>query len=201
MTQPPVIGIAGGIGSGKSTVARAFEQLGCLVLDSDEEARRAMERPEVRDELVSWWGPGVLDADGGIDRRRVAQIVFADASERRRLEGLIHPLVKKTRREAIEMATGRPGVVIDAPLLFEAGLEGECDEIVFVEASRGVRLARVRRTRGWDEAEFDRREAAQMPLEEKRGRCGFVIVNEDDAPRVEAAREVLEAVRARHAKP
>lgn len=195
MTPPPVIGIAGGIGSGKSTVARAFEQLGCLVLDSDAEAKRALERTEVRDELVRWWGPGVLDADGGIDRRRVAQIVFADAAERRRLEGLIHPLVKKTRREAIAMATGRPGVVIDAPLLFEAGLEGECDEVVFVEASRAVRLARVLRSRGWDEAEFDRREAAQMPLDEKRRRCRFVIENEDDEPRVEEARAVLEAVR------
>ncbi|TVS02380.1 MAG: dephospho-CoA kinase [Phycisphaerales bacterium] len=191
----PVIGLAGGIGSGKSTVASAFAELGCLVLDSDAEAKQALQRPEVRDQLVGWWGPGVLDESGAIDRRRVAQIVFADADERRRLEGLIHPLVKKSRREAIGLARGKPGVVIDAPLLFEAGLEGECDEVVFVEASRARRLERVLRTRGWDEEEFERREAAQMPLEEKRRRCGFVIVNEDDGPRVEEARAVLEAIR------
>lgn len=75
-------------------------------------------------------------------------------------------------------------MVIDAPLLFEAGVDEECDELVFVEASRGVRLERVRVGRGWDEGELDRREGVQMDLEEKRSRCGWVIVNETSSSEI-----------------
>ncbi len=179
--DPIVIGLAGGIGSGKSTVARAFAERGFVIVDSDAEAKAALDRPEVRATLSGWWGPGVVNSDGSVNRSEVARRVFSDESERRRLEALIHPLVRKTHAQAVELARGAPasGVVMDTPLLFEAGLDRECDAVVFVEASRATRLARVLRSRPWDEAEFDRREASQWPLDRKRDACRFVIHNDD----------------------
>lgn len=178
--EPVVIGLAGGVGAGKSAAARALADLGCAVVDSDAEARAALLRDEVRDELVRWWGESILDAEGRVDRSAVAKIVFADEAERRRLEGLIHPLLRRTREavKAEAARTGAPAVVLDAPLLFEAGLDRECDAVIFVDAPREARLERVRRTRGWDEAELARREKSQAPLEDKRRRADYAVVND-----------------------
>lgn len=179
---PVVIGLAGGVGSGKSEVARAMADRGLLVSDSDRAAREALDRPEVRARLVAWWGEGILGDDGRVDRKRVASIVFGDEAERRRLEGLVHPIVRRGRAELLEEArdSGAPGVVVDAPLLFEAGLDAECDAVVFVEAPAEARRARVRDTRGWDEGEMERREKVQLPLDAKRERSDYVVVNDAD---------------------
>lgn len=189
----PIIGLAGGIGSGKSRVATCFANLGCIVIDSDRQAREALERPEVRQALLAWWGPEILaqaesDAPGdarSLDRGKIARIIFSDPTERARLEGLVHPIIRARRADIIERASaqGAPAAVIDAPLLFEAGVDAECDVVVWVEASRKTRLERVIRNRGWDEAELARREAAQWPLERKRALCRYTIVN--DAPEVD----------------
>jgi dephospho-CoA kinase len=178
----PVIGIAGGIGAGKSEVARTFAQLGCVVTDSDAVARKALDFPEVAAKLQSWWGPAVVGADGRIDRSTVARIVFGDAAERRRLEALIHPIVHEARQETIRRARldGARAVVVDAPLLFEAGVDKECDAVVFVEAPFEQRLARVQRSRHWDEAELKARETAQLTPKEKRLRSDYVINNSGD---------------------
>ncbi len=175
----PVIGLVGGIGSGKSAVAAAFAKLGCLVSDSDKAVREVLLQPEVVDTLVGWWGEGILDAEKKVDRKKVADLVFREPFERRRLEALVHPRVRESRGALIERArlAGAAGVIVDAPLLYEAGVDAECDAVVFVEATRAVRLGRVREHRGWDEAELDRREAAQMPLDEKRRRSDHVVVN------------------------
>lgn len=199
--RPVVIGLAGGIGAGKSTVAAAFASLGCVVSDSDAQARECLTRPEVAAQLVSWWGPRVLDASGGVDRRAVAAIVFADPQARARLEALIHPLIRASRDELIgrARAAGAPAVIVDAPLLFEAGLDGDCDAVVFVEAPRADRVERVRATRGWDEAELTRREAAQWPEDDKRRGSTHRIENRsaDREGLVAAARAILDDVRRR----
>jgi dephospho-CoA kinase len=192
-----VLGLTGGIGAGKSEVASVLSELGFLVVDSDKDAKEALQRPEVKAELVKWWGPQVLDADGNIDRKAVATIVFADPEQRTRLEGLIHPLVKAGRAELVRRAAaeGRPGVVIDAPLLFEAGSDRECDAVMFVDAPREQRVERLRASRGWDEDELARREKAQLSLEEKRKRSDVVVVNDSTREvlkgRVEAALQKL----------
>lgn len=175
----PVIGIVGGIGAGKSTVAGVFQELGCVISDSDSCVRGLMHTDRVKSQLSEWWGERVFAADGSIDRSRVAQIVFESDSERRRLEGFIHPLVHDDRRRLIEKARadGVAGVVVDAPLLFEAGVDSECDAVVFVDTPREIRLLRVKNTRGWDDSELDRREKAQMGLEEKRKRSDYVVSN------------------------
>ncbi|MEM9559516.1 MAG: dephospho-CoA kinase [Planctomycetota bacterium] len=196
--RPAVIGLAGGVGSGKSTVARAFERLGCLVSDSDAGVRELLARGEVIERLRSWWGDGVVAPDGAADRRAIAAIVFGDDAERLRLEALLHPMLRATREALIERAAreGAPGVIIDAPLLFEVGLDAECDAVVFVRVPREVRLARVASGRGWDEGELARREAAQIPVEEKRRRSDHEIDNSTDTGALDsAARRILAQVR------
>ncbi len=178
----PVIGIAGGVGSGKSTVARMLGELGCVVLDSDVAAKAALDRAQVIDTIRAWWGAGVVGPDGRADRRRIADVVFADPAQRTRLEGLIHPLLKHDRAASVAAAraAGKAGVVVDAPLLFEAGVDAECDAVIFVNCPKEVRLTRVARSRGWDVSELARREAAQWPIEKKRAMCGYVVENAGD---------------------
>jgi dephospho-CoA kinase len=192
--HPLVIGLTGGVGAGKSEVARLLGEHGFRVIDSDKEAKAALDRPEVREELVKWWGEQVLRSDGTIDRRAVANIVFSDEAERTRLEQLVHPLVKADRAAFVDRAAreGKKGVVVDAPLLLEAGSDKECDVVVFVDSTPELRLARVRATRGWDQAELARRENAQLPLEEKRRRSDEVVVN-DTTPE-DLRQRVLELV-------
>lgn len=197
----PVIGIAGTIGAGKSLVASMFAELGCVVSDSDAEAKACLDQPDVQRTLAEWWGPSVLTPDTGpdgrplarIDRRAVAARVFADEAERRRLEALIHPRLRVTREALIANAErrGAPAVILDAPLLFEAGLDAECDAVVFVDAPLTERRRRVRERRGWDAAELDRRELAQWPPERKRTLSDHVVVNESDPSHVRAAVALL----------
>lgn len=192
-----VIGLAGGVGAGKSAVARAFAGLGCVVADSDRAAREALDREDVRERLVEWWGEKILGKDGRVDRKKVAGVVFDDPAERERLERLVHPIVRQSRGELVSqaMAAGARAVVIDAPLLFEVGLDAECDAVVFVEAPREVRLARVWETRGWDDAELSRREKVQLPLDDKRERSDYQIVNNAGADRLQAeARRTLDQI-------
>ncbi len=179
---PLVIGLAGGIGSGKSAVAKMLGELGAVVSDSDAEAREALQRSDVRAKLVELWGPEILDGEGNVDRAMVAGIVFSLAEAREKLEQIVHPIVRRARLRKLVLARREqaPAMVIDAPLLFEAGVDEECDFIIFVEAPLEARIRRVREGRGWDPEELHRREAAQMDLREKRQRADEVIVNDTD---------------------
>lgn len=200
--RPVVIGLAGGIGAGKSSVAGAMGRLGAVVQDADAQVRALLATPAVRDGLVGWWGNGVLTAAGEIDRSRVGAVVFADPAQRRRLESLLHPLVIAEQTRAIERAgrEGRPAVVIDAALLFEAGADALCDAVVWVECPRAERLERVARTRAWDAAELDRREQTQWPLDEKRRRCRYLVMNDaGNAELEESVREVFRTILRDHA--
>jgi dephospho-CoA kinase len=181
--RKPIIGLAGGIGSGKSTVAAMMARSGGYVIDADALAREALQRPDVRRQLVQWWGQEILDEQGEVDRRRVADRVFDEAEARGRLERLIHPMVGAERQRLMEAAHADPGVrfiVQDVPLLFEVGLDGECDRTVFVDADEQTRLERVKRTRGWDRAELARREKNQWPLDRKRQAADAILENNGD---------------------
>jgi dephospho-CoA kinase len=181
----PIIGIAGGIGSGKSMVARFLADLGCYVIDSDELSRQAYRKSEVVQTLQSWWGDAIVHPDGSVDRRAVAKRVFSDETQLRKLEGLIHPLVEQSRRQAMDLAIGKnpdlPAFVWDSPLLFESGLAARCDAVIFVQTPLAQRVARVGQARGWDEAELTRRENLQWPLDKKREISDYVVVNTADA--------------------
>lgn len=177
----PVIGLVGGVGSGKSSVASALLSLGCTVADSDALVRKVYVLPEIRAQLQTWWGPGVVNDAGQIDRAAVAAVVFRDPAERKRLEALIHPKVEAARRALFAAAPpGTRALVIDAPLLLEAGLAGECSQIWFVDAPETARRARVMADRGWSAEELDRREAAQWSLDRKRAAAHHVIRNDGD---------------------
>lgn len=197
----PIIGIAGGIGSGKSFVARAFGEMGCAVIDSDAQVTAAYAEPSVRRTLREWWGDGILRPDGTVNRAAIAQRVFNDSDERRRLEGLIHPRVAELRRLQMQAAALDPQVVAfvwDTPLLFEAGLSRECDAVVFVDAPADLRLARVSQARGWDQAELQRRENLQWPLDRKREISDYVVQNTADTGDIRRqVRDVLSRIQAR----
>jgi dephospho-CoA kinase len=201
--RPIVVGLTGSIGGGKSTAAGILQSLGCLVIDSDTEAKAALDRPEVKASLVAWWGAGIVDAGGKVDRKAVATIVFAKPEERDRLERLVHPLVRKSREGMIERAAaeGASMVVVDVPLLYEAGVDAECDAVMFVDAPREVRLARVA-GRGWDEAELARREAAQWAVENKKRRADERIENGGSVEELRrAVTEAAERIKARPRRP
>ncbi len=175
----PIIGIAGGIGSGKSFIARLFGELGCSVIDSDAAVREVYTQPAVLQTLQSWW-PGVVDQVGKLDRKAVASRVFNNPDERKRLESLVHPLVDQARlcqmNRDLSQTPNLKAFIWDTPLLFEAGLHRQCDTVVFVDAPLETRLSRVA-GRGWDQAELSRRENLQWPLDKKRSLCNDVIVN------------------------
>jgi len=175
-----IIGLAGGIGSGKSTVARILGECGAAVIDSDRINAEQLESPEVIDTLVAWYGPTVRDSDGRIIRSELARIVFSDQEQRRRLEELLHPRIDRRRRELIEEYARDPAVravVMDSPLLFEAGLDRSCDTVIFVDAPLDRRRRRVGSSRGWAEDELDHREKLQKPLDIKRSRADHIVVN------------------------
>jgi dephospho-CoA kinase len=179
--RPPIIGLAGGIGSGKSTVAAILRDLGCVVCDSDALARQALRDPQVKQTIVDQWGQSILDGEGEISRAALAKIVFADPAQRRKLEELTHPWIESRRqRQFTNAPPGAPALVIDAPLLIEAGLDAQCDAVIFVEAPREVRLRRVMENRGWDTSELAKRELSQLPLDAKRQRADHVITNSGD---------------------
>ena len=178
----PIIGLAGGIASGKSFIASLFAERGCLVIDSDRLARQAYDEPKVRETLKQWWGEGVIGKDGSINRSFIASKVFEQPTELRRLEGLIHPIIDAARRRVMSAAAHDPRIVAfvwDAPLLFEASLNLQCDAVVFVEAPLAMRLGRVK-SRNWDESELQRRENSQWPLDKKRQISDYVIRNTAD---------------------
>jgi dephospho-CoA kinase len=176
------IGLAGSIGAGKSVVAKILADLGYVVADSDAQAKAELDVPEVRDMLVQWWGAGVLDAQGKVSRRGVAEMIFTQAKERTRLEGLIHPrlAIHRERLRDLAKAQGKSGLVIDAPLLFEAGLDRQCDAVLVVDAPRAIRHARVQASRGWTDEELARRESAQWPIDRKRAQASAVIENDQN---------------------
>lgn len=178
MTRPPVIGLLGGIGSGKSEVARLMEGLGCIVSDADRHAHEALNTDDVLARVQARWGDAVIGEDGAPDRGAIGAIVFRDPGERRWLEGILHPMVTEARAGVFAAAgEDTPALVIDAPLILEAGLEELCDHLVFIDVPDADRRERVLRTRGWDADELARRESAQTDLSLKREKAGFILSN------------------------
>jgi dephospho-CoA kinase len=180
----PIIGLVGGIGSGKSFVARLFSELGCLVIDSDAQVREAYRDPKVLEQLRAWWGEEIVLSDGSVNRPAIAARVFDDPAEKTRLERLIHPIVHAARERVMTGAAKDPQVVAfvwDTPLLLEAGLGPNCDAIVFVDAPLEQRLARLRKRSKWDHSELLRREKLQLPLDRKRALSDYVLTNAADA--------------------
>jgi len=186
-----VIGLLGGIGSGKSTVAAEFGKLGAGTLDADLAARKALEDPAIRQEIEQKWGDRVKNQVGRLDRRKLAQIVFAPdpaaAKDRKFLEELVHPKVAQILEAWAKelVSSGKKVLVLDVPLLAEVGWHENCHLLIFIDTPQPQRWSRLRE-RGWSWAEFLQREAAQLSLEKKRALAHAVLVNtgsKEDLPR------------------
>jgi dephospho-CoA kinase len=178
------IGLVGGVASGKSLVAKMLVELGTGLLDADRAGHAVLaEDRAIHKALRQRWGDAIFAADGRVDRAALAQRVFGAASgteeERQFLEGLLHPRIRvrlEDQRKQFE-AEGKPAAVLDAPLLLEAGWDAACDLVLMVDTPRESRLQRALE-RGWTEAEFARREAAQWPVDQKRRAADVVIPND-----------------------
>lgn len=176
--------MAGGIGAGKSHVARLLASHGCCRVDSDEMVRTAYTHPQVRRAVADRFGDTVIDPAGQVDRKALARIVFNDPDARRWLEQLLHPIANAARVEVMDAAARDPAIVAyvwDSPLLFETRLNELCDTVIFVDAPLADRQRRVAE-RGWEAAELVRRENAQWPLDKKRSAADHVVSNGTDTP-------------------
>jgi dephospho-CoA kinase len=184
-THIPVIGIVGGIGSGKSSVARwvAARDNTVSLVSGDEIGHEVLTLAAVRDAIRDRFGEPVFSADGQINRRALGQVVFGprqgQQSAREDLERIVHPRIRETiaRQIADAESAGKRAVLLDAAILFEAGWNDLCHAVVFIDVPRKDRFARLHETRGWDDAETDRRESSQASLESKRSRANFVVDN------------------------
>jgi dephospho-CoA kinase len=174
-----LIGLTGGIATGKTTVAQMLRELGATVIDADEAARAVVEpgTPGLQ-AVVEAFGPEVLDGDR-LDRARLGEIVFGDENARRRLEAITHPLVRQwmAERQRQAEARGDERVVLDIPLLFESGLEGGMRSVILVYAPPDIQVQRLTSRNRLSPDDARRRVAAQMPIDEKVGRATYVIDN------------------------
>lgn len=173
------VGLTGGIASGKSTVSDLLRGAGAVVIDADQLAREVVARgtPGLA-AVVEAFGPELLTPDGDLDRARMADLVFNDESERRRLESIVHPLVFE-RYAALEQGAPAGALVVhDIPLLVESGRAEEFEAVLVVDAPEELQVARMVRDRGWSEQEARARMAAQAGREQRRAVATHLISND-----------------------
>jgi dephospho-CoA kinase len=179
-----IIGLTGGIASGKSAVAKELGKLGAVVLNADAAAHAILKLPEIKQILVDRWGEKILLPDGEVDRKVVAELVFSHRpggrEDREFLEKLLHPRIRREFEYTLtrlKMAN-TSAAVIDAPLLLEAGWDNACDVVLFVDSPHEDCKRRAETLRNWTAEEFAARESVQMPISMKRSRSSHVIVND-----------------------
>lgn len=177
--KPLVIGVTGGIGSGKSSVARLLAECSGIVVDADQIAHEALRQPELLGRVVAQFGTTVIGPDGAIDRKRLGKIVFSAPEKRVALEAIVLPWIRGRIHQELSAARARTDcriVVLDAPLLIEGGWTDHVDVMIHVDSSFSSRLARVQ-DRGWDESELKRRELLQLPLTDKQAMADYTVNN------------------------
>ena len=185
-----VIGLTGGIASGKSTASAYLRELGAAIVDADAISRASTRRGGAAFEAVCAAFDDILGADGEIDRRKLGGIVFADEDARRKLNSIVHPAVMAESRAQIEnaRASGVKMCILDVPLLFETGMEKLCDEPWLIYVPREEQIRRMAERDGLDAAAAAARIDSQMPLEEKLKRADVAI---DSSGTIEQTREKL----------
>lgn len=180
-----MIGLIGGIGSGKSRLARWIkQQRNITIIDGDKIGHEVLEKPTVRQQIRSRFGDAVFDAEGHVNRRKLGRLVFgvegAQRAARRDLEAMMHPAIRESIAEQIAETRRRgtaEAVLLDAAVLLEAAWDDLCDFVVFVDVPHDVRLSRITSTRGWSAGDFDSRESSQLSLKKKRAAAQFAVDN------------------------
>lgn len=181
--KKPIIGIVGGMCSGKSTAAGELAKLGCVVIDADEIAHQLLDDEGIRAKIVRLFGKGVLDESGKISRAELASRVFGDAGKLSSLTGILHPPALARVEEMIGRYASEPGVkaiVLDMPLLVEIGWKKRCDYLIFVDCSPPKRLERARKTGVFDADELKIRENLQISLDKKKRIADNIVNNNSD---------------------
>jgi dephospho-CoA kinase len=182
-TNKIIIGLVGGVGSGKSTVAAEFAKLGCNVIDADKIVHEFLLKKAVREKIVSLFGRTILNSSGEIDHKKLAEVVFADAEKLLLLNTIIHPLVLDRTEELIKKYNNQPrikAIVLDMPLLAEVGWAKRCDRLIFVDCKRKLRINRAQKTSGLSEKQIKIRENFQISLDSKACLADNIIDNNSD---------------------
>jgi dephospho-CoA kinase len=187
-----VVGLAGGVGSGKSTVAAIFTNEGARGIDADVLAHKVLGLPRIRAALARDWGKGIL-LRGRVDRAALARLAFRSKESVERLNRRVHPEILREIRRQVKRARG--WVILDAPLLFETGADALCDKVIYVSAPFALRVRRTR-ARGWGPGELRRRERFQFPTVYKKKKADYVIDNAGPKSRTEVqTRRIIEELR------
>ncbi len=181
----PVIGLSGGIGSGKTLVAHEFAKMGSAVIDLDSLAKELRDLPETRRKLREKLGDDIFTQDGQIDEKALSELVFTPTEQQKdtplaRLNAIVHPLVVAKCGQLIDQyrrSGGPKAVILDAPLLFEAGLHHCCDAVIFVASLPHTRCQRVQDQRSWTESNWARREKTQIPLDKRLEMSDHIVDN------------------------
>ena len=193
-----VIGLTGGIGSGKSEVSRILQGLGAAVINADQVGHQAYApHSETWREIVAAFGEQVLQENGEIDRRQLGGIVFADPAQLARLNAIMHPRMAQMVAEQLSelRASGCPAAVVEAAVLLEAGWDALVDEVWTTDAPEDVVAARLQARSGMEPAEVRKRMAAQLPAAERAARAAAVISNAGSLETLEATVKELWASR------
>jgi len=189
-----IIGLTGSIGAGKTLASDMLAQLGCAVIYADKLAHQILQEQATKDFLVNTFGADVLDDQGRPDRKKIADIVFADSAKIKLLEGFIHPKVMQRQEELIARYQNDPAVkaiVLDVPLLIESGLKHRCDVVILIDADLGLRQLRVLRNRGWNSQELARREKFFFSIYLKRSVADAIVYNNST---IDAFRQQVENI-------
>lgn len=184
MTSAPVIGILGGIGSGKSSVIRQIQDLNLAIIDADVVGHDVLKSADVIARLTKTFGTSILK-DGAIDRRSLGDLVFGEDSSSQgnleKLNAIVHPEIRRRLHREIDSAKKTAdAVILDASLLLEGNWDEHCDHLIFVDTTEHVRQARVQKNRGWDADELPKREKTQVKIAAKRQRADFTVDNSGD---------------------
>ena len=177
-----IIGLTGGIGSGKSTVAKIFAERGFPIVDADKVAREVVETPQLLEQLQKAFGSTILDGTGKLRRSRLAELAFATQEKTELLNSIVQKPIADELRARLHAAENDPAntshaVIYDAPLIVESGSAGDFDYLIVVEAEKAVRIQRLVTQRHMDEADVANRMAQQATDEQRRGVANWVITN------------------------
>ncbi len=187
--KPYIVGLTGGIASGKSEAAKHLADLGAVCVDADEISRGlTAEGGALLPALREAFGDGVFNPDGSLNRRALGDLVFSDAACRRKLDSITHPAIQKAMMDDVDRARdeGVDLVILNVPLLFETGMDALCDETWLISIDSDLQVERLMARDGLSEEQARARIAAQMPLEEKEARATYVIDNRRSIERMMA---------------
>jgi dephospho-CoA kinase len=180
--KKPIIGIMGGIGSGKSTVAAEFAKLGCCVIDADKIVHELLNEKKIQEQVTALLGNGILDTDSEINRHKIAEIVFNDNDKLAQLNKILHPLVLQRTNELIEKYNNENqclAIVLDMPLLVEVGWEPRCNRLIFVDCDDKIRENRAK-NKDFEKNHIKIRENFQISLDKKKSIADNTINNNSD---------------------